>query len=120
MQVTLMHNPKAGAGSPTKKQLIQEFERAGFKVDYDSTKKKSVRQALEHAGDMVVIAGGDGTVKKIARRLIGHEVPIAILPLGTANNIAKGLGLERTLRQLIPCLARSHPVTFDVGIARGP
>lgn len=115
-----MHNPKAGAGIPTKKQLIRKFERAGFKVDYHSTQKKGVRQALENAGDMVVIAGGDGTVRKIARRLIGHEVPIAILPLGTANNIAKGLGLERTLGELIPFLARSHPIKFDVGIARGP
>ena len=38
MHITLMHNPKAGAKHPSSKELVSEFERAGHKVEYHSTK----------------------------------------------------------------------------------
>jgi diacylglycerol kinase (ATP) len=120
MDITLIHNSNAGDKGPPKAKLIKVFERAGHEVAYHSTKRRDLRRALESPGDVVVAAGGDGTVGKVARRLIGRNVPIAILPLGAANNIASALGLDGAPRQLARALAGSHPVKFDVGIARGP
>ena len=120
MDVTLIHNPKAGSGTLEEKELIEEFRRAGHEVVYNSAKDKKLTRAFHDPGEVVVIAGGDGTVRKVARHVIGSNVPIAVLPLGTANNIAKALGLDRTPRQLIRDLASSHPIRFDVGMVRGP
>jgi diacylglycerol kinase (ATP) len=120
MQITLMHNPKAGTELSAKTELVREFERAGHSVAYYSTKKKNAYRALENPGSIVVIAGGDGTIRKVASRLIGRNVPIAILPYGTANNIAKALGLGQTPEVLINSLAAARSIKFDVGIARGP
>src|SRR5262245_38892601 len=110
VHVTLMHNPKAGSGSPSKKALVAQLEHAGHRVDSYSTKDKDFIRGLESPGDLVVIAGGDGTVRKVALRLIGRNVPIAILPLGTANNIAKALGLDCTAKHLIKNLSRARSV----------
>ena len=70
---------------------------------------------------MVAVAGGDGTVGKVARRLIGSPTPIAILPMGTANNIASTLGLAgRTLKDLIAGWKVARCTHFDAGVAKGP
>jgi len=65
-------------------------------------KEKKWKKALKKPGDIVAVAGGDGTVGKVARRLIGSPTPIAILPLGTANNIANTLDVTgKSLKELI-------------------
>lgn len=115
-----MHNPKAGDEKSLKNELIRELERAGHEVAYYSTKGKKFARSLENPGDVVVIAGGDGTVRKVSLRLIGRNVPVAILPLGTANNIAKALGLEKSIKQIIRGLENARKLKFDIGIARGP
>jgi diacylglycerol kinase family enzyme len=67
------------------------------------------------------VAGGDGTVGKVARRLIGSRTPIAVLPTGTANNIAKTLGIaSRKLPDLIKGWTTARCVNFDAGLAEGP
>jgi diacylglycerol kinase (ATP) len=70
---------------------------------------------------VVAVAGGDGTVSKVARRLIGSSTPIAILPLGTANNIAATLGTsDRSLKDLISGWKAARCVHFDAAVAKGP
>ena len=67
------------------------------------------------------MAGGDGTVGKVARRLIGSRTPIAVLPMGTANNVANTLGLTgRTFEDLIRGWHVARCVNFDAGVAKGP
>jgi diacylglycerol kinase family enzyme len=69
----------------------------------------------------VAVAGGDGTIGRVARRLIGSRTPIAVLPMGTANNIAKTLGVSRgALAELIRGWTTAACVNFDVGMAKGP
>jgi diacylglycerol kinase (ATP) len=120
MQVTLIHNPKAGDGDTDKKELVSAFEQAGHEVSYQSAKDRNFPRALDKPGEVVVVAGGDGTVGKVARRILGRNVPLAVLPLGTANNIGNALGAERTPREFAQGLAKSPAIKFDVGMARGP
>ena len=122
MRVTLIHNPGAGDDKqPTAGQLEALIEEAGHKVRYESTKEKGWAKALKKETDLVAVAGGDGTVGKVARRLIGEDVPIAILPMGTANNISKTLGIAGLpVTQLIPSWESARRLKFDAGVATGP
>lgn len=122
MRVTLIHNPGAGDDKqPTAGQLEALIEEAGHKIRYESTKEKGWTKALKKEADLVVVAGGDGTVGKVARRLIGEGLPIAILPMGTANNISKTLGIaDLAVTQLIPSWESARRIKFDVGVATGP
>jgi diacylglycerol kinase (ATP) len=120
MRVLLLHNPKAGDQSHDKEHLITALEQAGHKPIYHSSKDKGLKKALNQNVDVVIAAGGDGLAGKIARRLIGRKTPLSVLPLGTANNLARTLGFHVPAKRLIARLAKGRPRPFDVGIAQGP
>jgi diacylglycerol kinase (ATP) len=68
----------------------------------------------------VIAAGGDGTIEKIASRLINRNIPLSVLPLGTANNVARNLGFAGSAQEIIAGLREGKERAFDVGLARGP
>jgi diacylglycerol kinase family enzyme len=119
MHVTLLHNPAAGEGEPSRHQLVRALLDAGHAVCYQSTKERGYEKALEEPGDLVLVAGGDGTVRKAAGHLLGRNVPMALLPLGTANNVGKALGVEGSPDEIIAGLASARLRRFDAGLARG-
>lgn len=100
MRVTLVHNPGAGDDSHSGERLLQELAGAGYEARLVSG-KKDLDRALENPGELVVAAGGDGSIKRVAVALAGRAVPMAVLPIGTANNIAKSLGVFGMVRELI-------------------
>jgi diacylglycerol kinase (ATP) len=122
MQVTLIHNP--GAGSTRKKHaegLVAMLRGAGHEVRYQSSKDDDWDKVLEAPADVVVVAGGDGTVSRVAKRLVGAGVPLAPLPSGTANNISRSLGLvDRPFEELVRGWPQARRVKLDVGVAEGP
>jgi diacylglycerol kinase (ATP) len=94
MKVTLIHNPDAGnEDQPSGDEIISMIRRAGHSVLYQSAKQVGWDNVLQESADIVAVAGGDGTVGKIAKRLVGRRIPIGVLPMGTANNVARALGL---------------------------
>lgn len=112
MRITLIHNPSAGAGLDAD-EVVKLLEDAGHKVRARST-DDDWRKALEKRADLVVVAGGDGTVKRVARALAGGDLPFAILPLGTANNVAKTLGITGDARSAIRGWERRAARPFDL------
>jgi diacylglycerol kinase (ATP) len=101
----LFHNPGAGEEEHTPRDLIQLIEANGIESQYTSTKKEKWEN-LEGDFDFVIIAGGDGTVRKVTiellkQNLIPAKLPIALLPCGTANNIATTLGIEGDTKHIV-------------------
>lgn len=122
MKVTLIHNPKAGIDTkPSKQQLLTAIRRAGHTVVYRSSREDDWESVFEESADIVAVSGGDGTVGRVIKSLVGRDIPIAVLPAGTANNLAKTLGLtNRPLEELIEGWEEASRLKFDVGLAKGP
>lgn len=120
----ILHNPAAGEGETSKRELIETIREAGFKCSYSSTKMVSWENIESKQIDFVVLAGGDGTVRKIAaelldRKMLDRKPPIGLLPMGTANNIAKTLGLSGEPRKIIRDWHHGIIKKFDVGVING-
>lgn len=125
--VLLFYNTGSGDGAHSAPKLRRQIEAEGFTCKLLSRKGKG---DINPAADIYAVAGGDGTIRKFVLRLLEqplkHLRPIALLPLGTANNIAGTLkGPVRSkkgvdgVRSLIALWAKEQRQAFDVGRASG-
>lgn len=69
--------------------------------------------------DRVVIGGGDGTLNAAARGLIAHDLPLGVIPMGTANDMARTLGLPTDIAAAAEVIARGHTRIIDLGDVNG-
>jgi diacylglycerol kinase (ATP) len=120
MNTLFLHNPTAGASHPTADDLMKAAEKAGLSPAYQSVKSESYKAALREHWDLIIVAGGDGTVGKVVRGLADRRTPITILPIGTANNVARSLGIEGEAEQLLSRIPTAKVRFLDIGLAKGP
>jgi diacylglycerol kinase (ATP) len=120
MRVLLIHNPKAGDRKHSRKQLMASLNRWGHQTFHQSIKQRGWKKAFKKPVDLVLAAGGDGTVHETAWQLMDSGIPLAILPLGTANNLARTLGFTAPVEEIIQSLHCGKSRPFDVGVARSP
>jgi diacylglycerol kinase family enzyme len=120
MDAILFHNPTAGAGDHAPEALCEMLGRAGFDVRYCSTKGSDFKKMLKEKADLAIVAGGDGTVRKVGTKLAGRDIPVAIIPLGTANNIATSLGIPGVDEEHAAAWQTGRRQRFDIGLATGP
>jgi diacylglycerol kinase (ATP) len=120
MHVLLVYNPTAGSGEVSLPELTGRLHRAGHSVEAVSKQDESLAKRLREPADLVAIAGGDGTVIDVAVRLPEPSPSLAILPQGTANNIAASLGIDGALEELITAWPASVHRPFDLWHAIGP
>lgn len=118
----IIHNPTAGEGDHTPGQLLADVKEAGFQCDYFSS-KQDILKVRDPASDFLIVAGGDGTVRKVVLEMLEnklkHKMPLALLPLGTANNIARTLGIKGRPGQIIRSWKKKKIQNYDIGRATG-
>lgn len=119
MRVALIYNSSSGQGVPVE-QVRRALSSAGLERVLELERDDGFSDALDANLDFVVVAGGDGTVQTAARALSGSGIPIAVLAMGTANNVARCLGIEGHGLDKIATWNPNHRVAFDFGVARGP
>ena len=117
--VEIIHNPGAGDEKFGEKELVKLLEQNGFESNYYSSKEKDWKD-FDTKTDLLLVAGGDGTIRKVAEKvldskLINRPNPIALLPLGTANNITKALGVQGEPKAIIDCWKFGKTKSYDVG-----
>jgi diacylglycerol kinase (ATP) len=128
----IIYNPAAGKGSagkilPKVEALLQE---RGFDYDLVLTNgpghaQELSKQAAEEGRELVVAAGGDGTVNEIINGLMhantnGNGRPVlAVLPVGRGNDFAFGMGIPTEMVQACDALAKGQRRTIDVGFVTG-
>lgn len=117
MHITVVHNPEAGAGRPTRAELLAALRAADYECRYQTT--HGDRLVVQDPGDAVLVVGGDGTLRQTVLALRGRDVPIVLLPAGTANNTACTLGIDVGLDSAIRRLTAGRPRAIDVGTSHG-
>ncbi|RYG01305.1 MAG: hypothetical protein EOO02_13050 [Chitinophagaceae bacterium] len=124
-KIVLFHNPKAGDAEHDRQHIVSALEKNGFDVLYADMKQDWKATDLDESIDVLVVAGGDGTSRKLVGWLmetgkIDLNIPITILPLGTANNLAKTLGIGGHYQSLIPQWGSWQPITYNIGTISNP
>jgi diacylglycerol kinase family enzyme len=121
MRVTLFHNPGAGKKGHGKDEILAALELADHKARYVSTKSDKFKSEIEKVdADFIVAAGGDGTVAEVIARLGNRKLPIGILPLGTANNIARSLAIAGEPQILVETWNLERTRRLDIGRVDSP
>jgi diacylglycerol kinase (ATP) len=125
--ISYIVNPKSGASSSklTGRRFEQYLARRGYDVRIRMT--TSLEDACEFATDaavdynckMVVVVGGDGTVREVAHGLEGSDKPLLIVPHGTENLLANELGFDEKLSTIVRVFEAGFVRPLDLGSANG-
>jgi diacylglycerol kinase (ATP) len=122
-KVILFQNPASGAPSPELRRRIRErletISDSLIEVIVDSDLNLAGRAAetAQENADLVVVAGGDGTVREVAGALVSTDIPLAIVPVGTFNNLALSLKLPGDPDAICDLIGAGLTRRIDVGMA---
>ncbi|HEU0031928.1 MAG TPA: YegS/Rv2252/BmrU family lipid kinase [Kofleriaceae bacterium] len=123
MHIAIVWNARAGSATGVAaEEVVQRIVAATaarvtlVEVTDACDPRQCARDALAADVDVVVAAGGDGTVSSVAAALVGTPVRLGVLPLGTSNSFAAALGLPATLDEAIAVLAAGDARAIDVAI----
>src|SRR6516165_9411542 len=94
----------------------------GWKLEVVETRSAdtgdgATRQAVAAGAQLVFAVGGDGTIQACAQALAGSQVPLAIVPRGTANLVATALGIPSSLEAALAVGFGQHERRIDLAIA---
>ncbi len=123
-KAALVYNPTKVDGDALREQVASLAAAAGwseplfYETTVDDLGDDVTRQALEEGVDVVLVAGGDGTVRAVSEAMTGSDVPLAIVPSGTGNLLARNLRLPLDDAEAVIAAAFDGDVhAIDVGIA---
>ena len=124
-RVLIVFNPQAGQGSMLRQalaQVTQIWRQQHWQVELQPTRWAGdatfwSAQAATQGYDIVVAAGGDGTVNEVANGLVGTKTALAVLPVGTVNIWARELGLPMDVTRSATALLQAHLRPVDLGKA---
>lgn len=124
-QVCLIFNPVSGAGNaPQELEEIRAklIDQVALDVQFTSPETSATaltQRAIANGADLVVASGGDGTVSAVATVLMGSEIPLAVIPRGTANAFAAALDLPTAIDQVCDVILQGEPRRIDCGTCNG-
>src|SRR5271166_6500366 len=122
-RIVLFQNPASGAQNPEPHQRVRKRLESMTDslneviVDHGLNLAGRAAEAAEENVDLVVVAGGDGTVREVAGALVRTEMTLGIIPLGTANNLALSLNLPRDPDAVCDLIEAGLTRHIDVGMA---
>jgi diacylglycerol kinase (ATP) len=123
-KVALIYNPASGQHSSRRKAAIESalsvLREAGITAEAFTTSgvgsaTELAQHAIEMGFDSVIACGGDGTVHEVLQSMVGTDVALGVIPLGTANALAADLGLIATPAKVMSILLKAEPTRVSVG-----
>lgn len=125
-RIAIVFNPSAGGLAGSKRARLDSavdcFRRAGRDVELFPTTGPNMAGELGHAAvqngfDMLLAAGGDGTINEVLNGIVGSQIVFGALPAGTANVLACEVGLSGRPDNAAAQLLDAVPVRIGVGVA---
>jgi diacylglycerol kinase (ATP) len=121
VRITILFNPSAKRGKARRllKRALKVFRQQRVQFDVRESQssrhlRELARGAREEKPDLIVSAGGDGTHHYVINGLHKSEIPLGLLPLGTGNDFAEGLGMPKDVRAAAMALLNGHVREIDL------
>ncbi|HLO86072.1 MAG TPA: lipid kinase [Nostocaceae cyanobacterium] len=119
----LLVNRHARKGQEHYSEAIYYLKTLGFEIIEESIEDPkrlcSVISHYQHQIDIVIIGGGDGTLNAAVDAIVETQLPLGILPLGTANDLARTLGIPNSLSEACEIIAAGNLRRIDLGWVNG-
>jgi YegS/Rv2252/BmrU family lipid kinase len=123
-RVALIYNPASGQHSARRKEAVQNalnvLTDAGIAAEAFVTEGVGsatvlAQDAVRRGCDTIIACGGDGTVHEVLQAMVGSDVALGVIPLGTANALAANLGLTASPVKVVRQLLNAVPARVSVG-----
>lgn len=122
MRFIILLNPKAGRGKAqlVLREALEVLRRAGIEIEVQESRDAQhllalARQAAAEKPDAIVSVGGDGTHHYVLNGIVGSEIPLGMIPCGSGNDFAKGLGIPIQARAAAEVLRAGNTRRVDLG-----
>jgi len=120
----LVVNAKSRKGQKLFKRACAAMSGLSYEVDAHAVEdpkdlEATVLRALAKKPDLLILGGGDGTVSGLVDLMVGHDVILGVLPLGTANSFARTLGIPLTIEGAVEVIRTGKPRRIDLGMIDG-
>ena len=123
--VFVIFNPASGSGDPDERQsaISGALASHGYECQFLATTEEKgadalAKEALADGVDLIAVSGGDGTVMQALSALVGTDVPIAVLPGGTANLLSVNLGVPTQVPEAVEVALSGTPYALDLARTR--
>jgi diacylglycerol kinase (ATP) len=126
IRARLIYNPTSGREEVKRRltAILQRLERGGIETSCHATDSKgdaikAASEAVERGFDMIISAGGDGTLNEVVNGMSVHErrPALGILPLGTTNDFARAHGIPKKWEDACDLLVKRFTTPVDIGQA---
>lgn len=120
----IIYNPTSGREAMRKAlpEVLETLEIAGFETSAHATTgdgcaRDAAKLACEREFDLIVAAGGDGTVNEVVDGMARaeHRPKLGILPMGTTNDFARAIRVPRDFRRALKIIVEGHTKQLDIG-----
>lgn len=119
----LLINRQARRGKQSLLQATEQLRQLGFELleepIEDSQPLAEIIRLYRDKADLVIIGGGDGTLNAAVEGLVETQLPLGILPLGTANDLARTLGIPVSIPKACEIIATGQTQRIDLGWVNG-
>jgi diacylglycerol kinase (ATP) len=122
-RATLVVNAGSRSGEQAFSQASELLRSFGVPIEeayalHDPSRlPETVQRAVTEGSDLIVVGGGDGSVSSVVDFLVESEAVLGLLPLGTANDFARTLGIPTNLESACETIAHGEVVDVDLGLA---
>ncbi|MCF4966206.1 lipid kinase [Nostoc sp. CMAA1605] len=119
----LLVNRHARKGQKRLLEVINCLQKSGLELIEESTEHPKnlahiIHKYKNHV-DLVIVGGGDGTLNAVVDALVETQLPLGILPLGTANDLAKTLGISNSIPEACKTIVTGELRRIDLGCVNG-
>jgi YegS/Rv2252/BmrU family lipid kinase len=121
LKVLFVVNPRAGNREGGRLEVAiseesrnQQFEYLIYRLQSSNEEKNILTEISNYSPDIVAVAGGDGTVNLLAKILCGKNIPLLIIPLGSANGMAKELGIANRPEAALDLISKGVTKNIDL------